>query len=146
MTGTLVHASAVAWEGRGVLVMGASGSGKSSLCLGLMAMGATLVSDDQTFLEASEGRIIARAPETLRGRIEARGIGLLRIATYSKAEIVLAVDLDRTADGRLPPRQSWMFKDLCVPLIAAPATSHLQNTVLVALRHGAGALLEDPEV
>ena len=42
-----IHASAVALGPVGLLIMGASGSGKSSLALELMARGAKLVADDQ---------------------------------------------------------------------------------------------------
>ena len=44
----LVHATTIDIAGLGVLVMGASGSGKSDLALRLIAAGALLVADDQT--------------------------------------------------------------------------------------------------
>ncbi|HGG65172.1 MAG TPA: serine kinase, partial [Rhodobacteraceae bacterium] len=70
----VVHASSVAVDGKAVLVVGPSGSGKSALCLQLMALGATLVADDRTELISSESGLIARAPETIDGMIEARGV------------------------------------------------------------------------
>ena len=39
----VVHATAVAWHGRGVLLRGPSGSGKSALALRLLHAGAVLV-------------------------------------------------------------------------------------------------------
>ena len=46
----LLHATAVAIDGRAVLLRGASGSGKSDLALRLIDAGARLVADDQSEL------------------------------------------------------------------------------------------------
>ena len=67
-----VHGSAIAVGGRGFLIRGASGSGKSGLVLQMMALGADLISDDQVIMERSAGTIIMSAPQTLVGKIEAR--------------------------------------------------------------------------
>ena len=47
-----IHASAVALDGRALLIVGPSGSGKSALALRMMAHGATLVSDDLVEIRA----------------------------------------------------------------------------------------------
>ncbi len=44
---TQLHASAVAVDGRGCLITGASASGKSTLALEMIALGAELVADDR---------------------------------------------------------------------------------------------------
>jgi HPr kinase/phosphorylase len=49
MSGTL-HASVVAWRGRGLLILGASGAGKSSTALRLIDAGWMLVADDQVVI------------------------------------------------------------------------------------------------
>ena len=74
----VVAASCVAVEGRAALILGASGRGKSTLALTLMAMGATLVSDDGVVLRRAPDGLTASAPPALAGLVEARGIGLLR--------------------------------------------------------------------
>jgi len=96
-----LHASAVAVHGRGVLITGESGSGKSSLALQLMALGATLVSDDQTELMLVDDAVQMSAPESIKGLIEARGIGVLR-AKNTDAQLHLVVDMDQTETKRLP--------------------------------------------
>lgn len=98
---TRLHASAVTAHGQGILIIGASGSGKSGLALQLMALGAMLVSDDQTDLALFDGTIRMQAPETIAGLIEARGIGLLR-ADSTAAPLNLVVDLGQTETKRLP--------------------------------------------
>ena len=75
--GLTLHATCVAVEGRGVLITGPSGAGKSSLALALMAYGARLVADDRVTLSQVDGALWATCPPTIRGMIEARGIGLL---------------------------------------------------------------------
>ena len=109
-----VHASAVAFGPRGVLIQGASGSGKSSLALQLIRMGATLISDDQTELYIHEGALWGRAPATIAGLIEARGIGLLQ-ADAAPAPICAAIDLNSVETERLPPQRSIKLLDREVP-------------------------------
>jgi len=72
-----LHATAVAFEGKGVLITGRSGSGKSSLALQLMAIGHTLIADDQTDVTRHADRLWASAPPSIKGMIEARGVGIL---------------------------------------------------------------------
>ncbi len=64
------HASCVAYGGRGVLILGASGRGKSALALRLMALGAVLVADDRTDLCREGDSVMARAPDAIKGMIE----------------------------------------------------------------------------
>ena len=53
-----LHASAVAIEGRAVLITGPSGSGKSGLALDIIALGARLVADDGVILRREGERLI----------------------------------------------------------------------------------------
>ena len=64
----LLHASTVAFRGRGVVILGASGSGKSALALELMALGAGLVADDRTLVEVQDGALVASCPPAISGR------------------------------------------------------------------------------
>ena len=96
------HASAVSVGGRGLLIRGAAGRGKSSLALQMMALGARLVSDDRTVVRRERAQILLAAPEAIAGLIEARGIGLLH-ADIAPAVLHAVVDLDRDEPERLPP-------------------------------------------
>ncbi|MDO5705850.1 MAG: HPr kinase/phosphatase C-terminal domain-containing protein, partial [Paracoccus sp. (in: a-proteobacteria)] len=98
--GKVIHASSVAIDGRGLLILGPSGAGKSALALALMAMGAVLVSDDRTVLRRDGDMVLADAPDSLRGLIEARGIGILRADSAGAVPVVLVVDLGRAEDAR----------------------------------------------
>ena len=98
----LLHASCVSADGHGILILGAAGSGKSSLALKLMGLGADLVSDDRTFVMRESDKLIATCPDEIKGKIEARGIGLLKVTPVDCAELSLVVDLRLQIDKRLP--------------------------------------------
>lgn len=99
----VAHASAVAFDTRAVLIQGASGSGKSGLALRLIALGGVLVADDRVVLERRGRSIVARAPDPLRGLVEARGIGLLRTERVAdNVPVSAVVDLDFAPAARMP--------------------------------------------
>ena len=97
----MVHATAVSISGRGVLIEGLSGSGKSDLALRLIDRGALLVSDDQVLLTREGARIIASPPPTIAGKIEVRGLGILNRYHRDQVMIALIVRLDDAVE-RLP--------------------------------------------
>ncbi len=109
-----VHASSVALAGRAVLIMGASGAGKSDLALRLIDRGFTLVSDDQTLVRRDDDTLLASAPAQIAGKLEIRGIGIIDMATQSEVPITLAVEL-KSDIARLPD-DSREFPLLGVPL------------------------------
>ena len=115
-----VHASCVALGGRGVLILGASGRGKSDLALRLIDRGARLVSDDYTVLSARGGRLLASQPATIAGRIEVRGVGLIELDAVGDVPLCLAVDLDREPE-RLPEPRQISFLGLSLPAVALAA-------------------------
>jgi serine kinase of HPr protein (carbohydrate metabolism regulator) len=99
--GELIHATCVAINGRGVLLGGVSGSGKSDLALRLIDRGAQLVSDDYTLVEARGGTLYARQAPNIGGRIEMRGVGIIERDAIEEAPVVLHLQLDAEPD-RLP--------------------------------------------
>lgn len=136
---TLLHASCVADGGHAVLIRGAAGSGKSSLALQLMAYGAELVSDDQTVVRLSEGRLLASAPDTTRGLIEARSVGILRAKPVQNIPLSLVIDLDQTEDQRLPhPRQVQVLGQE-LPMLWGVDAPYFAAAVLQLLRRGRNA-------
>jgi serine kinase of HPr protein (carbohydrate metabolism regulator) len=115
----LLHATAVAIDGRGVLLRGASGAGKSDLALRLIDAGARLIADDQSELHRRGDSIIARAPATIAGLVEVRGIGIIRLDALAEAPVALLVDLVAPESlERLPARRSERVLGLDLPLIA----------------------------
>jgi serine kinase of HPr protein (carbohydrate metabolism regulator) len=118
----LVHATSVAladaakpFGGQrdiGVLIMGDSGSGKSDVALRLIAMGARLISDDQTALFAHQGHLFAEAPPSLAGIMEVRGVGIVPVVPAPPTAMVLAVQLATQADTpRMPEHASYRLPE-----------------------------------
>lgn len=116
----IVHATCVAIRGRGVLLAGRPGAGKSDLALRLMDRGAALVSDDYTELRIRAGRLLARAPPRIAGKMEVRGIGVIECVAAADVPICLFADLDRVPE-RLPSAQTMRVAGLDIPAIAIAA-------------------------
>jgi hypothetical protein len=69
---TIVHAGCVARNGRGVLLCGDAGAGKSCLAYACVQRGWTLLSDDfSAILRKPESRLVIGKPERMRFRPEA---------------------------------------------------------------------------
>jgi serine kinase of HPr protein (carbohydrate metabolism regulator) len=115
-----IHAGCVAIDGRGVLIAGASGRGKSDLALRLIDRGARLVSDDYTLLQDMRGRLVASSPPTIAGTLEIRGVGLVEFEALAAARVCLLVDLDAPPE-RLPEPRPASFLGLAVPALGLDA-------------------------
>lgn len=89
-----IHASAVAINGHGILLLGKSGSGKSDLALRLIDRGAMLVCDDYCFVRPANGAPAICAVPTIAGKIEVRGIGIVEMPYVETAPLRLALRLD----------------------------------------------------
>jgi HPr kinase/phosphorylase len=101
MSETNIHASCVALGDKGVLLLGPSGVGKSDLTLRLIDQGAKLVSDDRTILFIANGTLQAKAPASIKGLLEIRGLGIVKLPVRAKVKIALVVKLGREG-ARLP--------------------------------------------
>jgi HPr kinase/phosphorylase len=134
--GVTLHAGCVAVGGRGLLILGPSGSGKSALALQLIALGAGLVADDRTDVTRAADGLTARCPPALSGMIEARGLGILHAPVVSAAKLVLAVDLGVTETERLPPFRHVDVLGVELPLVRAQQGSHFHAALLHYLRFG----------
>jgi serine kinase of HPr protein (carbohydrate metabolism regulator) len=98
-----VHATCIALAGRGVLLRGASGSGKSDLALRLMdaegyglgaaPLRAELVADDQVMVERVGETLMASCPASIINRMEIRGLGIVEVKAAGPVALALVVDL-----------------------------------------------------
>ena len=129
-----VHASTVATDGRAVLIMGPSGSGKSDLALRLLDRGFTLVSDDQTVVRKDGERLIASAPPNIAGKLEIRGIGIVEMEPATNVPVALLVELTSEIQ-RLPDEsRERPLLGIKLPLISIDAmTASAPSKVALAL-------------
>ncbi len=128
--GETVHASCVLVGARAVLIRGPAGSGKSQLALALIDAAragripfARLVADDRVALIAAHGRLIASAPDTIRGLIEVRGLGIRQMEYESRAAVGLVVDLAASDAARLPPTGALKTEVMEIGLPRLPIAS-----------------------
>jgi HPr kinase/phosphorylase len=93
MNEKILHATAVAINGNGVLLTGPSGSGKSDLALRLIDRGAILISDDAVAVDVSDGLPMLTPGPNIEGKLELRGVGICAINHISSAPLRLVVEL-----------------------------------------------------
>jgi serine kinase of HPr protein (carbohydrate metabolism regulator) len=130
-----IHASTVAIEGRAVMILGASGAGKSDLALRLIDRGATLVSDDYTEIHRDGTALIASAPATIGGRIEVRGLGIVPTPHVDAVEVALAVRIGPAVE-RMPEPAREIFAGVAVPVLPIdPRPASAPLLIELALRH-----------
>ncbi len=116
---TMLHGTVVSIGGRGVLLRGASGAGKSDLALRLIALGAVLVADDQVRLRPDGARLLASPPDSIAGLIELRGVGIRRLPYEADVPLALVVDLVAPEDvERLPDRAAVELDGKMISLLA----------------------------
>jgi len=113
---TLYHASCVELEGKGILIEGPSGSGKSDLSLRLIDAGAKLVSDDYVDIRSENGSLIGCGPPNIEGMFEVRGVGLTKTDYIKSSPLYLALELTpRDKIERLPEVDFFEMDDIQIP-------------------------------
>jgi HPr kinase/phosphorylase len=142
----MVHASAVLVGERALLIRGPSGSGKSRLAFALLDAARTgilryarLVADDRVRIFATGGRLLAAAPETIRGMIEVRGLGIRRLDCEPLALVGFIVDLGAPDGVRLPEARSGETEILGVKVSRMPVAAGEEAFPLVIARLSSAA-------
>ena len=114
-----IHATDIEWQKKGILFIGKSGYGKSTAALLLMEKGAKLIADDQVILTLNKKRCIATCADTIKNKMEVRGIGVVDVEAKRKTSVDLVVFLTKKAEDvpRMPEAQYWNFVDVRIPAI-----------------------------
>lgn len=76
------------------------------------------------------------APPAIRGRIEARGLGLLRCPVCGPVPLAGVLDLARVEAARLPAPATTDILGLRFPLIGTPEQGHDAAALMLLLRYG----------
>ncbi len=98
-----LHGTAVSIAGEGVLIIGASGSGKSDLALRLIDRGAVLICDDRVIIENKVGQPVLQTAPNIEGLIEVRGFAIVKVPHVNGINLRLVINLEsnilRFTDG-----------------------------------------------
>ena len=117
MTDSVTHAaSAVAIDGRALLIEGLPGSGKSTLAIALIDRGATLIGDDAITLEMRGQTLWAAPPLNIAGKLELRNVGIIELPT-TEAPLALVLRLDDNAPRFVEHAKEYDLAGTYVPLL-----------------------------
>ena len=125
------HATCVDINGSGVLIVGRSGSGKSSLAINLLALGSTLVADDQCELVKKNNRVRISKPASLPNSIEIRGIGLVSVPMVVETSLDWVVNMDEAEKERMPDLRFTEIDGYKIPTILGKNIDDLASRIYV---------------
>ncbi len=142
---TLMHGVFLNIYGKGVIIKGASGIGKSEIALELIKRGHLLVADDAVELCQLGQSIIGKAPAVLSNLLEIRGIGVIDVSKMfgissilEKDRVDLIIQLERWVPSREYTRIGIEENDvteeilgLPIQKIVVPVTSGRSMSVII---------------
>lgn len=115
--GRTIQAGCIAICGRGVLIEGPSGSGKSSLALALIDRGAALVGDDGVVLTVQAGQLWAAPHPHTAGLLEVRNLGILHWPALAAVRICLKLQLDLQAPRHIDHAACEAIEGIAIPVL-----------------------------
>lgn len=142
----IIHATCVCLkENYGVLLMGESGVGKSSLALSLIDNGANLVADDQCILYTNPQKslLYAKPPVALAGILEIYGVGLVQMPhqAYTQIQRIFLIHTKKIARYPTPLEKSQFF-DISIPLIHLYANNSVNKNIVSILSRESVNIIE----
>ena len=130
--------------GKGVLIIGDSGMGKSEVALDLILRGHSIIADDRVDVTRVKNTIIGTAPELLHGMLEIRGIGIIDVmqmfgvrAYLEKEEVNFVVELRKWDDNEqylragIEEQTYYEVLGMKIPLLVFPVKEGRNLAVLV---------------
>ena len=127
----VMHATCVDINGSGVLIVGRSGSGKSSLAINLIALGSTLVADDQCEIVKKNNKLSVFKPTSLPSSIEIRGVGLVSAPMVVETSLDWVVNMDEAETQRMPDLQFTEIDGYRIPTIFGKNMDDLASRIYV---------------
>lgn len=144
------HGVFVVIKGKGILIVGKSGIGKSEVALDLICRGNKLIADDSVeFFKQDKNTLIGQAPSLLANIMEVRNLGILDIkklfgdkSVIKKEKLFLVVEL-KSFQKKMPYSRldmdigSFNLFDITVPKIEIPVnkTRHVSLLIETAVKN-----------
>jgi HPr kinase/phosphorylase len=138
------HGVFVEIKGKGILIIGKSGIGKSEVVLDLISRGHKLIADDSvSFYKNDQNKIIGKAPSLLKNLMEVRGLGILDIkklfgrkSVASEQKLFLVIELKKFRKkldcSRLEMTvNTFRLFDINIPKIEIPMTQTRHISLLI---------------
>lgn len=129
--------------GRGIMIMGNSGIGKSELALDLINRGHMLVADDRVDVTRVHTNLLCQAPELLKQKLEIRGLGIVDVTRMFGANaylnkcnmdfVIKLVKFSETSENdRLNPiNETIDILGLQIPMLTIPITEGKSLSVII---------------
>lgn len=129
--------------GKGVMVTGKSGIGKSELALDLISRGHMLVADDRVDVARVHNDILCQAPRLLKRMLEIRGLGIVDVTKLFGANtylnkcnldfIIKLVKFDESMgkDRLNPVSEKFDVLGLDIPMLTIPVTEGKSLSVII---------------
>lgn len=141
----LIHGVFLNIYGKGVIIKGDSGIGKSEIALELIKRGHLLVADDAVELIRMGRSLIGRSPEVLTNLLEIRGIGVIDVSKMfgissilDRDSVNLIIQLDRWVPSKEYTRVGVEENDsvedilgLSIPKVVIPVSSGRSMSVII---------------
>lgn len=142
---TIMHGVLLSINGKGVIIKGDSGIGKSEIALDLIQRGHVLVADDCIELSHVGNHIIGKSPVVLSNLLEIRGIGVIDVvkmfgvgSILDKDIVDLVVQLERWVPSkeyaRLGTEGEEVFEEILgekIPKVVVPVTGGRSMSAII---------------
>ncbi len=142
---TLMHGVFLSIYGKGVIIRGDSGIGKSEIALELIRRGHLLIADDAIELYHIGQHIVGKAPDVLKNLLEIRGVGVIDVSKMFGVSSIIQrdnVDLIIQLERWLPSREYTrigveeddVYEDILsvsIPKVVVPVTGGRSMSVII---------------
>ena len=138
------HGVFVEINGKGILIIGKSGVGKSEVALDLIYKGHKLIADDSvSFSKSNQNTLVGKAPSLLKNLMEVRGLGIIDIkklfgrkSVIAEKKLFLVIKLkafqkDIDCSKLEMTMNTFKLYDISIPQIEIPVNQTRHTSLLI---------------
>ena len=136
ITSNLIHSTCVSLNKKGILIIGKSSAGKSSLGLDLIFAGGNLISDDITEISLQNNDLIAYVPKNLPRGLEVRNFGIIKVPMINHTIIDIVIDLNKVEKKRIPKKKYISIMGIKKPYYRCRKIKNLYKIIYLITKYG----------